>query len=327
MKHLNTAIKKLSLLLLCLLFAILAYNQTPCELIKSYSLTVCKGDTRESIKILERFQQLYPTDSLIDDVNLSVAQIYFDKGEMQKSKVVATEIVNKKTTLIKRGFQLCPTFYDSTECRRAIYVVDDVKEIKYKACLLLYKILMKEKDYYKALYFLNLAETDFALFYWCGYSTYNWRVASILNYTMVYESIGAYDKAIDAAAPYILSYPVSDRLVSLLKKYKNFDSIRNSLQNLDHFIYFDYAVVSENPKVSYDLDKKTNRILRSKAIEEYGHIVYWNFLGQQFRVSSTNEYKAKKGKGKLQYRKTEEQLIEEAKGYISTTTIYKAIMN
>src|SRR5689334_5066390 len=90
--------------------------QTPCDLIKEYSIATCKRDTKKAIATLEKFVEMYPADSLIENVNLEMARWYFDR-DLNRSRDIALKIISRKNGSFIVSFDACPVFYDSTDCR------------------------------------------------------------------------------------------------------------------------------------------------------------------------------------------------------------------
>jgi hypothetical protein len=277
---------------------------------------------------LEMLRQLFPTDSLIENINFALSEIYYEKGDLQKSKQIATEIVSKKITVLLGSFNTCPFFYDSVKCPRQIFFFSDFKELQYEACMTLYTVFSTERNYDSALYILKKAESEF---YCRAYLPSDCRRNLLLKYSITYENRKDYDKAIDVLMPYVLTEQVTDRLIFLLKKYKNFELIKEAYRNIEDSLTVEYGVISESPKIQYDQDEY-GRILRTTSVEEYGRLVYWHFLGQKFPISGANDYKSHRVKGERKKRKLEpikadEQIIEEAKSWIQKNTIYKLLYN
>jgi tetratricopeptide (TPR) repeat protein len=321
-----TVRRHIILTLFCLFSFLLTYSQSQCDLIKSYSLAACKRDTANALITLEKFRQLFPADSLVENVNLALAEIYYRNGELENAKQISIKIVSKKNTILLGSFNNCPFMYDSTECFRQIFFFSDFKELQYKACINLYAVYSIQRKYDSALYFLKLAETDFS----CPpYLPSDCRKNILLKYSAVYENMNDFDNAINVLVPYILSEQITHRLLLLLKKYRNFDSIKKAYEHIEDSITIDYGVISENPKVKNEQDEY-GRILRTISIEEYGRIAYWHFLGQKFAIAGANDYKSHRVNGerkkrKLQPVKSDKELIQEAKLWIQKNTIYKLI--
>jgi tetratricopeptide (TPR) repeat protein len=313
-------------LVIFLFCCISAHSQTACELIKSYSLATCNRDTVKALSDLEKFRQLYPNDSLIEDVNLAVAELYFGKGELEKSKQISNKMVSKKMDAPLGGFNQCPFVYESTECRRQIFVVSDFRELQYKACMNLYAVYTAQGNYDSAMYFLKKAETEFT----CPpYLPSDCRKNMLLRYSAAYESKNDFDNAINVLVPYLLTEPITDRLLYLLKKYSNFDALKMAYENIEDSISIEYGPVSENPTVTYEKDEN-GRILRTLSVEEYGRTAYWHFLGQKFAITGVNDYKSHRANGESRKRKlvpvkTDSELIQEAKSLVQQTGIYKLI--
>ena len=309
-------------------FCVVGHSQSQCDLIKGYSMAVCGNDTTKALADLERFRQLFPSDSLIENINFALSDFYYRKGDIQKAKQVATEIVSTKKTVSLGNFNMCPIFYDSVKCQRQIFFFSDFKELQYDASMILYAVFFAERNYDSALYCLTKAESEF---YCRRYLPSDCRKNLLLKYSITYENKNDYDKAINVLVPYILSEQITDRLLFLLNKYKNLELIKEAYRNIEDSLTIEYGVVSENPKVRYEQDEY-GRILRTISVEEYGRKVYWHFLGQKFLISGANDYQSHRVKGeskkrKLEAIKTDDQIIEAAKNWIQKNTIYKLLYN
>lgn len=320
--------KKLTILFVCVSTFLTSIGQSKCELLNNYSLAVCKRDTATALKNLESFKSSFPNDSLIEEINLRIIGIYFGKGEFEKSKKIAWGIISKKRNPHLGVDKKCINVYDSSICRQQIYVSKDLREIQHKASINLYEISMKERKYDSALYYLKLADTDFSSSLWCFYFPSNWRNNILRNYASVYENMGQIDKAIDLLATHIISDKISDKLIYLLQKYKNIQSIQKNFQHIEDSIVIEYGIVSEYPKVTYEYDENKVKILRTISINEYGRIAKWHFLGHKFFVAKTNDFIANKVKGqrkkrKLEATKSNEELIKSAKEFIQRLEIYQ----
>lgn len=190
---------------------------------------------------------------------------------------------------------------------------------------------MNERKYDSALFYLKLADTEFSSSLWCHYFPSNWRSDLLRSFATVYESMGDSDKAIDFLTPHIISDQVNDKLVALLKKYRNIELIKKSLQHLEDSISIEYGSVWESPKTIIEYNDKNGQVLRETKIEEYGRIAKWHFLGHQFFTKKTNDYNSNRVKGEGKRRKLEtpisnDKLIQLAKEYIQNLSIYKKIM-
>ena len=309
-------------------FCVSGHSQSQCDLIKGYSLAICVSDSTKALADLESFRQLFPSDSLIENINFALSDFYYRKGYLEKAKQIATEIVSIRITVSLGSFNTCPFFYDSANCPRQIFFFSDFKELQYEACMTLYVVFSIERNYDSALYFLKKAESEF---YCRRYLPSDCRKNLLLKYSIAYENKNDYDMAINVLVPYILSEQITDRLLLLLNKYKNLELIKKAYRNIEDSLTIEYGIVNENPQVRYEQDEY-GRILRTISVEEYGRNVYWHFLGQKFLISHTNDYKSHRVKGerkkrKLEAIKTDEQIIEAAKNWIQKHSIYKLLYN
>lgn len=88
--------KKIIVFIICVFFFSVSFCQTKCELLNNYFLASCKKDTATALRNLEEFRNLYPRDSLIEEIDLRTAGLYLGTGDFPKSKEISWGIVYKK---------------------------------------------------------------------------------------------------------------------------------------------------------------------------------------------------------------------------------------
>jgi tetratricopeptide (TPR) repeat protein len=305
-------------------------GQSPCSLVKDYSIAICKKDTAAALGALENFIRIYPNDSIRGEVKLAAAAIFYHLGKYPESEDLAKQVVEDLMQFSYGRMNTCAYGHDENNCSYpALYFVTQNQELQSNACFLLYDNFIAEGKYDSALYYLSRAHNEFSGFHRPLPSNY----LSKLNrrYANVYELLGQPDKAISRLLQFIWTDGDNERLIYLIKKYKDVPELKRQLQSPDDSLQLVRdVVVSENPEVVYERGKY-GEMLRTTTIEEYGRKVYWHFLGERILLNSVNDYrstavKGEKKKRKLKRRVSDEEMLEKAKENLRAVWIWKAIM-
>jgi hypothetical protein len=307
------------------LFGCLLPNaQTRCNFFTDFSIALCRKDLRTTQLQIYHFQQLFPNDIMVQELKFLLSAALIAQRNFIEAKRIAFEVVNRKGETTGQ-VDFCKV--DTGMCRAQSIPIDDVTELKYRSCMLLYDIYNEERKYDSALVTLKRADKDFYFFSKPLPSDY--KKDLLLKYSKTYENLGYIDSAINIIAPYLLTESVVDHFLYLITKYKNLDSIRESYKNVQDSLIVEYGVVSENP-IEIDERDYNGVILRKTSIVEYGRKVYWQFWGQNFLITIANDYKSHKVIGERRRRKllppkNNQDLKAEAENWVHNSLLYRSL--
>ncbi len=181
--------KLLTILLLTLTLKV--SGQLPqCDLLKNASISYCNNDYNTSIKNLLEFREKFPKHALIEEVNQQIGHLYFLKLDFEKSKMELTTLINGKPIgEVNDEYKAleCVTNYDSSnfKCMRIVFP-EPYTHLQHLACLDLFEIFKKEKQYDKSLEYLQLADKKYIYNTFSGNGNNMIKIAMALRYKEIY---------------------------------------------------------------------------------------------------------------------------------------------
>jgi tetratricopeptide (TPR) repeat protein len=328
---------RLSLLMSIVFVTAVSYAQSPCGIINDYTEAVYNKDTAKSIQLLNKFQQLYPTNPLIEDVHAALLSAYLGSGKLEQAKQIGLSILNLQPTnlygYLPGDYNKCPFYNDSTKHHSALVTFQYLNELQYRACVDLYQLYSTQKKFDSALYCLQFVDSSKLNSFLNpyrnllrGYDIDDFK----MKYSEVYENLKDYNKAIGVLTYYLYlnaGHGGTSRFIYLLNKYKHIDSValkKMLYQSLDSLtIEYGATDFEGSKKEVKDEFDSSGELVRTTSTIEYGRTVLWHFWGTEFFGAVNNDYISYKTKNKI----TDKELLLKAKENVQKYVIFQAIMD
>jgi tetratricopeptide (TPR) repeat protein len=166
------------------------------QLIDSAKNALCKNDTIKAVKLLEKIEQLYPTDMAILCTNQVLAELYIAAGRVDEAK-------NK----LLYAFYYSPvnnTVYTKTETCNTALSDFSFPRAKADLCVSLSRFYLNQQQFDSSLYFLNLADGDFLPYRNCGNGMISYRSYLSTCFADYYLSVSDTTKAIRRLMDFLL---------------------------------------------------------------------------------------------------------------------------
>lgn len=234
------------------------------RILKDAANSFCKGDTSQTIKILEKYIEKFPNNGTTILISKRLAELYFTSGKTKQAIALLTKAFAIKPT---NG---CYIYKDSC----GLFTGLDYASIQAEICVTLSKIYTSLGDNATALKYLNLADTKYLPSYGgCANGMIMYKTKLSLDFADYYMLTGDTTKAIDRLIDFFLSNESYD------------DKVTAKLKSILRLSYSQQQITTE-----INNGIKTMRIVKGKEGEPE-NMLLMTFFGRTIKKSAFKDLK------------------------------------
>lgn len=175
-----------------------------CPYLQKAAESYCLGKHKKTIKTLNEFIKLYPDHLLTQEAMYARGLAAFSAGKENTALNYLGEVLklNTYTEPDSFGYSILLCDYLQPNCKN-ILIPDYLLNLQHEACLLMYDLEMKRKNYAKAFIHLDNASRYYRLWSGCGNYDLEESIRLALKFSEYYDELKQTDSAIYVLFPYL----------------------------------------------------------------------------------------------------------------------------